>query len=172
MEIITGIIFSVIGVLVIIWAIAKSEVVFKILGVVVLILGMCWILFNTETDDYKKWVDTNENGFILQIDGEYVLDNGSEYLFKILEYTDTGEKKKKFYILKKMKIFLSNMLKSMMKQHFLPNMKERTKIFLDLAIILSKQNMFSIFLQNKLFSKKGIRKNSFFGVYLMAFNNL
>lgn len=92
MEIIGGIIFIVIGVLLIICGIDEYEVFFIILGVVVLIFGVCCILFINETDDYTKWVDTNENGFILQIDGEYVIDNGSEYLFKILEYTNTGEK--------------------------------------------------------------------------------
>ena len=85
----------------IVWIADLSDVFLIILVVVMLLLGMCLILFDTETDDYTKWVDTNENGFILQIDGEYVLDNGSEYLFKILEYTDTGEKKEEILHIEK-----------------------------------------------------------------------
>ena len=92
-EIVMGIVCIVIGIYAIIVGVGEWETKPKVIGGLFVVLGILMILSETKTDNYTDWEATSDNEIIIQAkDDEYVLDNVDEYLYKVLTYTETGEK--------------------------------------------------------------------------------
>lgn len=93
---ITGIVVCIIGVLLFILGSDDRG------GVICFIFGIVTILWSIPTDNYTGWEQEPESAVILLVeDDQYVVDNGEEYIFKVKNYTATGDRTEEYRHFKK-----------------------------------------------------------------------
>lgn len=93
MEIVIGIIEVAIGICVFLGGLNEEETKIKVVGGVIVVLGILLILDGIKTDNYTEWKATSETEIILQAENDqYVIENEKEYLYEVLTYTENGEK--------------------------------------------------------------------------------
>ena len=66
---------------------------FILAGVICAIIGIIFTLHAIPTDKYTDWEAKQESGVIQKIeDDKYLTENESNYIYKVNNYTETGEK--------------------------------------------------------------------------------
>ena len=78
---------------------SKNQTIRFVIGIIFFIGGLC--LLGLPTSNYTDWKASPKVELILPIDGEYVIDNGDEYVYKVLKYSELGEEKERYYTIKK-----------------------------------------------------------------------
>ena len=92
-ELVVGVVILIFGIFAFYMGLDDEKKLDILVGVICAIIGGILILDAIPTDKYTDWEAKQESGVIQQIeDNKYLIENESNYIYKVNNYTETGEK--------------------------------------------------------------------------------